>query len=41
MVGAGDSDRRKYAQEIMDEHGMDFIGIQETQLEDFRSVWLD
>jgi hypothetical protein len=37
----GSSSKRKYAREIMDEHGLDSIGIQETQLDEFRDAWLN
>jgi hypothetical protein len=35
------ADKRKHARELVCDLGLDFIGIQETQLEDFRDVWLD
>jgi hypothetical protein len=34
--GMGSSDKRKHVRELVEEHGVDFIGIQETQLEVFR-----
>ena len=39
--GMGVYDRRKYTREMMHDHGLDFIGIQETQLESFRELWLE
>jgi hypothetical protein len=39
--GMGSSDKRKHVREMVDEHDVDFLGIQETQLEDFRDSWLD
>ena len=37
----GSSERRKYSREMMHDHDLDFIGIQETQLEAIRESWLD
>jgi exonuclease III len=37
----GSSDKRKHVRELVEEHGVDFIGIQETQLEVFRDSWLE
>jgi exonuclease III len=39
--GMGSSDKRKHVRELVEEHGVDFIGIQETQLEVFRDSWLE
>ena len=39
--GMGASEKRKHTNELMKDYGLDFIGIQETQLEDFREVWMD
>jgi hypothetical protein len=32
----GDADKRKHAIELVCDHGLDFIGIKETQLEDLK-----
>jgi hypothetical protein len=37
----GAADKRKHARELVCDHGLDFIGIKETQLEDFKNIWLD
>jgi hypothetical protein len=33
--------KRKHARELVCDHDMYYIGIQETQLEDFKDIWLD
>ena len=37
----GTADKRKHARSLVDEYGLDFIGIQETQLEVISDAWLD
>jgi hypothetical protein len=39
--GMGSSDKRKHVRDLVEEYRVDFIGIQETQLEVFRDSWLD
>jgi hypothetical protein len=39
--GVGASDKRKHIRELVADNSLDFIGIQETQLEELRDAWLD
>jgi hypothetical protein len=39
--GVGASDKRKHIRELITDNSLDFIGIQETQLEELRDAWLD
>lgn len=38
--GLGSSDKRRFVRELLTTHKIDFLGIQETQLQDFRDCWL-
>jgi hypothetical protein len=39
--GMGSYDKRKHCRELVEDYGLDFIGIQETQLEVFRDSLLE